>query len=167
MKKTVLLISGSTKTNSTSHTILATIAAGMDERFEFTLFGGIDTLPHFNPDLDNESVPTEVSKFRDQIQRSDGVLFCTPEYVFSLPGSLKNAIEWCVSTTVFSNKPVAIIVAAANGVKALESLELIMTTIEAKVQKDTVLLIQGAKGKVSGGKIVADETVGKIKLLLD
>jgi chromate reductase len=52
------------------------------------LFNSIDQLPHFNPDLDNEAPPESVLRFRQQIQEADGVLICTPEYVFSLPGSL-------------------------------------------------------------------------------
>lgn len=147
-KKKILGISGSTKSNSTNFFILKHLAEIFYDRLELHIFNGIDKLPHFNPDLDQENLPVKVKEFRELIEKSDGVLFCTPEYVFSLPGSLKNAIEWNVSTTVFSNKPVAMIVASASGEKAYESLSLILTTIEAVLPEQSKLLIQGAKGKI-------------------
>lgn len=157
-KKKVLAISGSTKKNSTNESILKTIADLYKDELEVELFAGIDALPHFNPDLDRNDPPAVVKSFRDSIAQADGVLICTPEYVFSLPGSLKNAIEWCVSTTVFSNKPVAMIVAAASGQMAFESLSLILTTIEARLTNNSKLLIQGAKGKIGKEGEIKDHT---------
>ena len=159
-KKRILGISGSTKSNSTNFFILKHLAEMFYDTLELNIFDGIDKLPHFNPDQDQENLPVKVKEFRDLIEKSDGVLFCTPEYVFSLPGSLKNAIEWNVSTTVFSNKPVAMIVAAASGEKAYNSLSLILTTIEAVLPDKSKLLIQGAKGKIDKDGI-KDATVKK------
>lgn len=159
-KKKILGISGSTKPNSTNFLILNHLQELFYDTLELHIFNGIDKLPHFNPELDEKSLPVEVKEFRELIEKSDGVLFCTPEYVFSLPGSLKNAIEWSVSTTVFSNKPVAMIVAAASGEKAYESLSLILTTIEAILPDRSKLLIQGAKGKIDKEGI-KDATVKK------
>lgn len=80
---------------------------------------------------------------------------------------MKNAIEWTVSTTVFSNKPVALIIASASGEKAFESLQLILTTIEARIAENSKLLIQGAKGKVGeNGVIQGRETRDKINSLV-
>ena len=160
----ILAISGSTKINSTSGNILNNIAASYSAQLTLDIFNGIDKLPHFNPDLDGNDPPQVVKEFRNRIQSADGVLFCTPEYVFSLPGSLKNAIEWCVSTTVFSNKPVAIIVAAASGEKAFESLVQIMTAIEARIADS--LLIKGAKAKIKAEGITDQETSKAIKKLV-
>lgn len=166
-RKKILGISGSTKKNSTNELILRTIGDLFKEEIDLNLFDGVDKLPHFNPDLDNENLPSEVEAFRAQIHDADGVLFCTPEYVFSMPGSLKNAIEWNVSTTLFSSKPVAIIVASASGEKAFESLKLVMTTIEGIVDPSCTLLIKGAKGKVKGDGIIQSETLDQLKKLMD
>lgn len=167
MKKRVLAISGSTKMNSSSSSILQFISKTYAEKLQITVYDGLDKLPHFNPDLDNESPPAIIRNLRNQIQSADYILICTPEYVFSLPGSLKNLIEWNVSTTVFSKKPVAIIVAAASGEKALESLELIMTTLDSRITNETKLLIKGAKGKIgAGGEIKDSDTSAKIKAVV-
>lgn len=143
------------------------IAEKYKNSLEVELFEGIDTLPHFNPDLDNEHLPKTVESFREKIAKAEGIIICTPEYVFSLPGSLKNALEWNVSTTLFSKKPMALIVAAASGEKAMESLNLIMTTLEANIAEKSKLLIRGAKGKVDAqGNIMDVTTVDQIDQLV-
>lgn len=147
-KKKILAISGSTRKQSSNEKILAFVAKTYSELLEVDLYTEIAQLPHFASDADENHLPDSVLNLRSRIERADGVLFCSPEYVFSLPGSLKNAIEWTVSTTLFSNKPVGIIVAAASGEKALESLHLIMTTLESMVDEKSMLLIKGAKGKI-------------------
>lgn len=167
MKK-ILAISGSTRKHSSNSALLKHIADTYQKTLDMEIFEGIDQLPHFNPDLDAGKVPPSIREFREKIKAADGVLICTPEYVFSLPGSLKNAIEWSVSTTIFSNKPVAIIVASASGQKALESLELIMTTIESQIAEGSKLLIQGVKGKIGkNGKITDQKTKDEIERLME
>lgn len=167
MKKKILGISGSTRKNSSNEAILKYIANAFNDILDLEIFDGIDKLPHFNPDLDGENPPNIISEFRRKITNADGIIFCTPEYVFNLPGSLKNAIDWNVSTTIFSNKPVAIIVAATSGEKALESLETIMKTIEAKIPEKAKKVIGGAKGKIkSNGEIGNNEIKNEIKNLI-
>lgn len=162
-KKKILAISGSMKSASSNSKIIAMMAEECAAWADVVVYKGMITLPYFNPDLDKEeTVPVTVSEFRNQIQAADAVLICTPEYVFSLPGVLKNALEWTVSTTVFSDKPAALITAAASGQKAAESLELIMRTIGAKFNEDTMLLIQGVKGKVDGDEAAFREQLTKL-----
>lgn len=156
-RPTIVTICGSTRAASANLSILRHIAAHTADTLNIEIFTGLAALPHFNPDDDGERAPEIVKAFRAKIQSADAVLICTPEYVFSLPGALKNALEWCVSTTVFSGKPVACITAAAHGAKAHEALLMIMRTIEATVDDAHCLLIQGAKGKVSSSGEVTDE----------
>lgn len=167
-KKRILAISGSTRKHSSNEAILKLIAAVYEDTLEVHIYDGIDKLPHFNPDMTGDNCPAVVLEFQKLIKESDGVLICTPEYVFSLPGSLKNAIEWNVATTVFSNKPVATIVASASGEKAFESLNLIMTTLESKLPESSRLLIRGAKGKVGqDGKISDEITLAQLHILVE
>lgn len=156
-KKKILAISGSTRHHSSNERILKFIGQRYDDVLDMELYAGIDLLPHFNPDLDQGDGPPAVEEFRKKISAADGVLFCTPEYVFSLPGSLKNAIEWTVSTTVFTDKPTAYIIASTSGEAAFASLDLILTTLQAKISDNSKLLIQGVKGKVGKSGLIEDQ----------
>lgn len=166
-KKHILAISGSTKANSTNELILRVIAKTYIESLDFEIYMEIAELPHFNPDLEIGESPASVKKFRKLIEKADGVLISTPEYVFSLPGSLKNALEWTVSTVVFTDKPTAFIIAAASGEEAFESLDLILKTIGAKVGENSKLIIKAAKGKFnSQGEITDQKTLQEIDILM-
>lgn len=167
MKYKILAICGSTRKNSSNLRIIQAIAGLSSDIFDTEIYEGLHLLPHFNPDLDTELTPGHVLQFRDQLIAADAVLICTPEYVFSLPGSLKNAIEWTVSTTIFSGKPVAIITASGLGEKAHESLQLIMKTLEAKMNNSTQLLISGARASLNHtGEITDEQLLLKIKELI-
>lgn len=158
-KTKILAISGSTRSNSSNFKILKYISNYLKPEFEVLFFEDLELLPHFNPDLDTDNPPQEITSFRNKIISADGILICTPEYVFSLPGSLKNALEWCVSTTIFSNKKTGLITASASGEIAHEQLMLVMKTLEAKFDDATQLLIQGVRGKVNAeGEIVSEQT---------
>lgn len=146
-KKNVLAIVGSADKNSSNQKLVNRIGELTRSHFNVTIFNSLSGLPHFNPELSVDKTPQKILDFRKLILNSDGVIICTPEYVFSIPSGLKNAIEWCVATTVFSNKPVGLITASASGQKGHEELQLIMKTIEAKFTEQTTLLIQGIKGK--------------------
>jgi chromate reductase len=146
--KRILVICGSTRIRSSNRDIIEVITKMGNEYFTVTDFD-ITTLPHFNQDVTDENLSAAVCEFRNAISKSDGVLICTPEYVFSLPGVLKNAIEWTVSTTVFSNKPTALITASSSGEKAHESLMLVMNTLGIKTSEDMCLLISGVKSKLN------------------
>jgi NAD(P)H-dependent FMN reductase len=160
MKK-VFAICGSTREQSANLVIIQYVAKMLSNEVEFEIYNELSHLPHFNPDLDKDKAPDIVEHLREKIRTADGVIICTPEYVFSLPGALKNAIEWCVSTTIFSEKPVALITASASGAIAHQSLQLVMKTIYADLRTETQLLIQGAKGKVSKDGEITDDVVAQ------
>ncbi len=148
-KRKILTISGSTKKGSSNEQILNFISKKYESDFEFQFFSDLENLPYFNPDLYGDLEPHSVKNFKKLIAQSDAVIISTPEYVFSLPGVLKNAIEWVVSSTVFTNKPLGIIVGAASGTQALSSLDLIMSTLQCRIAPEAKVLIQGVKGKLS------------------
>jgi chromate reductase, NAD(P)H dehydrogenase (quinone) len=157
--KNVFVIIGSASSNSANLKLIDNIACLTSNEWTVTIFNDLKTLPHFDPELSINNTPASVIEFRQSIETADGVIICTPEYIFSIPSGLKNAIEWCVSTTVFSDKPVGLITASASGIKGHEELQLIMKTIMAVFTKETTLLIQGVKGKVGrNGEISNSET---------
>lgn len=159
-KKQILAIIGSTRKNSSNENIVKYLSKHFTSQCDIEIFNTIASLPHFNPDVEKEVAPESVITFRSKIEAADGVIICTPEYVFSLPGALKNAIEWTVSTTVFTDKPLALITAAASGEKAHESIQLIMGTLMGKFVSESCLLIKGVKGKLnsSTGEITDSAT---------
>lgn len=155
MKK-VLAICGSIKANSANHKLIGYIQSLAKEDFEIELFEGLSDLPYFDPNPEMENQYETVNLFRNRIQQADGILICTPEYVFSLPGILKNALEWTVSTTIFTDKPAALITASSSGKVAYESLQLVMKTLGVKTTDETQLLISGIKSKMNNEDIVHD-----------
>ena len=163
----ILAISGSLRAKSTNLTIIENIAEMLGDKINVSIYDGLATLPHFNPDADTEEIPDAVANLRQQIKQSDGVLICSPEYVFSVPAALKNALEWTVSSADFHNKPTALITASSLGEKAHESLHLILKTIDAKIGENAALLISGAQTKIKDGKISDAETVESLNLLIE
>lgn len=163
-KKNILGICGSASQNSGNLTILKYLAELDKSEFSFEIIADLTEFPLFKPELTDTNVPKKIIDFRNKIANADGIVISTPEYIFSIPSCLKNAIEWCVSTIVFSDKPVGLITASASGEKAHEELKLIMKTIEANFTDDTTLLIQGVKGKVGkDGKIMDAKTEGNLR----
>jgi chromate reductase, NAD(P)H dehydrogenase (quinone) len=111
----VLLVSGSTRRGSTNTAALATAAAEAPGRVTAILYDGLADLPAFNPDDDGDRLPAAVAGLRRQIADADAVLFCTPEYAGSLPGSFKNLLDWTVGGGEIYRKPAAWINVAAPG----------------------------------------------------
>lgn len=132
-KLKVLAICGSTRKSSSNLNLIKAIADLTSEAFDINIFNGLSELPHYNPDLDNENAPHQVIDYRRQLKEADGVLICTPEYAIGVPGTLKNAIDWTVSSMEFSKKPVALITASLSGEKAHKSLLGTLLIIEAKM----------------------------------
>lgn len=100
-----------------------------------TIFDGLGDLPHFNPDLDVEALPA-VQHWRAALAASDAVLIACPEYAFSLPGVLKNAIDWVVGTGELERSIVAITAASHHperGLRGLAALREPLTAVGATI----------------------------------
>lgn len=162
-KKNILAIIGSANANSANLKLIEKIASLTEIEFNLTVFSDLKSLPHFDPELTSDNTPRKIIELRNLIEKADGIIICTPEYVFSIPSGLKNIIEWFISTTIFMDKPCGLITAAAIGEKAHEELQLLMKTAMAKLSEETTILIQGVKGKMDlYGNIKDTET--KLKL---
>ncbi len=158
-KKNIFAIIGSASSDSANEKLANNLVELTKEFFKFSFFKDLKTLPHFEPELSVNNLPKEIIKFRKNIENADGIIICTPEYVFSIPSGLKNAIEWCVSTNIFTGKPIGLITASANGQKGHEELQLIMKTVMTIFTEETTLLIQGIKGKINKEGIIADKKI--------
>ncbi|HZG01455.1 MAG TPA: NADPH-dependent FMN reductase [Chitinophagales bacterium] len=166
MKK-VLTINGSTRKQWTNHALIDAIAELSTTAFSIERFESLMQLPHFNPDDDRENVHGAVSGFRARVRQADGVLICTPEYAAGVPGTLKNALDWCVSTTVFSNKPVALITASSMGERGHASLLETLRIIECHTPDELQLLIPFAKTKIDRTGIKDPTTLSRVQQLIE
>lgn len=147
--KIILAICGSTRKESSNHQLIRAIAKLFPDDLDFKVYTRLADIPAFNPDIVEANQPPEVTRFRQLIRDSDGVLFCTPEYAHGVPGALKNAIDWTVGTSDFSGKPTALITAATDGRAAHASLLDTLKMVEAKEVAKNQLLIQFVKTKLN------------------
>ena len=166
MKK-ILAISGSTRQSSSNLTLINFVKELYSDQLDIHIFSGLNKIPHFNPDLDNEHPPKEVLEFRNQLNEADGILICTPEYAMGVPGTLKNAIDWTVSTVLLSHKPVALITASSSGQKGHQSLLDTLRIIECDIPESSQLLISHVKTKIKGNEITDSDTLQKVKSLMN
>lgn len=141
MQIRIIAISGSLRSGS-SNTMLLRAAAAMAPRgVTVELYDGIDRLPFFNPDLDDEHVPAAVESFRAVLRTAHGLLLSSPEYAHGVPGVLKNALDWLVGSTQgeIVDKPVALINASPRSTHAQASLVETLRTMSARVVADVRL----------------------------
>jgi chromate reductase len=141
----ILGISGSLRASSANNQVIKIISKILPANTNFQIYSGLRHIPPFD---DSEEPSKEVIDFRNLITDADGVIICTPEYAFGVPGILKNALDWTVSSGDFVNKPVALITAASKGDSAHASLLLTLTAISADIQPDTNLLISFVRAKL-------------------
>jgi chromate reductase len=90
----ILAISGSLREGSYNTALARAAVARAPEGAEIVLYEGLGDLPLYNEDLDGEDAPATALDFRDAIREADAILFVTPEYNGSIPGVLKNAVDW-------------------------------------------------------------------------
>src|SRR5215208_2564309 len=109
----VLGISGSLRRNSHNTKLLRAAGELAEEHgAEFQVFDGLKAIPPYDEDDDIGSGPLAVARLRQAIAGADAVLFATPEYNSSIPGVLKNAVDWASrppGASPLRNKPVAVI----------------------------------------------------------
>ena len=154
----VLLISGSTRSGSTNTAALVTAAALAPREVTTVMYDGLAALPAFNPDHDGDRVPAPVAELRREIERSDAVLFCTPEYAGTLPGSFKNLLDWTVGGGQLCDKPVAWLnVAAANrGHGAQETLATVLGYVGAAIVESACRHIPVDRSAIGTDGMVSD-----------
>lgn len=164
-RKKILVIIGSATKNSSNQKLMEQV---LDKNPDilFQMYDDLSVLPHFDTSLTDVDTPDEIVRVREYIENSSGVIFSTPEYIFSIPSRLKNLLEWCVSTNVFSDKPVACITGSASGEKGHEELLLLLRTLGAKTDDKHQLLIKGIKGKIEPDGSVESNTFAKVLQLV-
>lgn len=159
----VLAISGSLRSSSHNSALLRAAAELVGAGDTFELWEGLRDVPPFDEDADVEPAPRAVASLRDAVAAADAVLIATPEYNHSIPGSLKNAIDWAsrpFATNAFRNKPVVVIGASTGifgAVWAQAELRKVLGAIGARVLDVEVAVGQAQEKFDDEGQLLDDE----------
>ena len=135
----ILGIAGSLREGSYNMLLLRAAAELVPDGVELQIWPGLKAVPPFDEDDEDGPVPAAVADLRDAIAGADAVLVATPEYNGSVPGQLKNALDWASrpsATNVLRNKPAAVVGASTGGfgtVWAQADLRRILGRIGARV----------------------------------
>ena len=137
----LLAISGSLRAASSNTTLLHAAMRLAPANVAIEFCDALGELPYFNPDLDGETPPRAVSEFRAQLKAADGILICSPEYAHGVPGVLKNALDWIVSSGELMDKPVALLNASFAATHAHAALSEILSVMMARLDPQTSIRI--------------------------
>ena len=159
----ILAISGSLRSGSHNTLLLRAAAELLGPDGELVLWDGLAQVPPFSEDADSEPAPAAVGDLREAVREADAVLISTPEYNASIPGALKNALDWAsrpIATNVFRGKPVAVIGASTGmfgAVWAQAELRKVLATMGARVAEAEVALGHAGDKFDENGTLI-DET---------
>ncbi|HMI57623.1 MAG TPA: NADPH-dependent FMN reductase [Gemmatimonadaceae bacterium] len=140
----IVAVCGSLRTASRNRALLEAAQLLAPPGVEIALDWSLATLPHYNPDLDSldgSSLPPAAAAWRATIAGADGLLISSPEYAHGIPGVLKNALDWLVSSTDFPGMPFALLGASVRSVIAPRQLRTVLVTMNARfVSKASVTI---------------------------
>jgi chromate reductase len=154
----VLGVSGSLRAQSSTTALLRTAREVAPAGMVLEIYDSLAELPAFNPDLDGEGAlaPPPVACWRKLVHAADALAIASPEYAHGVPGALKNAIDWLVSTDAVSEKPIALFVLSPSGGHfARAQLAETLCTMYARVVPSPELQLARARADATG--CVTDE----------
>lgn len=173
IERRVLALSGSLRKASLNTALLRAAGDAAPSGTKVKLFDGLEAVPLFNEDLESGTVPPAVKRLRDEIERADGLLISTPEYNHSIPGVLKNALDWLSRPTpsrVLAGKPVAVMGATVGtwGTRlAQAALRQVLFSTESLVMPRSGLFVRGATGLFDpSGKLIDSATSAALGSLM-
>jgi chromate reductase len=158
----ILGISGSLRRDSHNTNLLRAAAEAAGPDVELELYRGLKQIPPYDEDDDVAPRPARVARLDEAIGGADAVLFATPEYNTSIPGQLKNAIDWVsrpVATNALRNKPVAVVGAstgAFGAVWAQAELRKVLASLGARVL-DVEVPVPHAHTRFENGRLTDDD----------
>jgi chromate reductase len=158
---TFLGISGSLRAGSLNTAALRAAAELVPEGVTLKI-ADIADIPLYSGDVEAEGLPLAVQALRAQIEAADAVLFCTPEYNYSIPGVLKNAIDWASRppATPFAGKPIAVMGASPGllgSARAQYHLRQVFIFMDGRVMNRPEVMIGGAMAKFDASGTLTDE----------
>jgi chromate reductase len=167
----ILAVSGSLRESSFNTSLLRAALEAAPDGVELELWEGLGELPFYDEDLEAD-VPESVRRLRDDWAAADAILFSTPEYNGSVPGGLKNAIDWASRPrleAVLRNKPVAVVGASTGQFGALwaqQDLKRILGVAGARVVGTEIPVSRAQERFDNEGQLLDGEVFGQLRLHL-
>jgi chromate reductase len=156
----ILLISGSTRHGSGNTAALRTVQAIAPDGITAEMYEGLAALPAFSPDEDQQP-PGPAAELRARIAAAGALLFCTPEYAGTLPGSLKNLLDWTVGGGEIYGKPVGWVNVAVGGrgTGAEEHLAMVLRYVGAVAVERACVRVPVPRDAAGPDGIIADPAI--------
>ena len=167
----ILAVSGSLRERSFNTSLLRAALEAAPESVELELWSGLGDLPLYDEDLEHD-VPESVRRLREDWAAADAILFATPEYNGSVPGGLKNAIDWASRPrleAVLRNKPVAVVGASTGQFGALwaqQDLKRILGIAGARVVGTEIPVARAHERFDGEGRLLDGEVFEQLRLHL-
>ena len=169
----ILAISGSLRRGSHNTMLLRAAGELLPSEHELVFWEGLRDVPPYDEDVDAGEAPASVTVLREAIWEADAVLIATPEYNSSIPGALKNALDWAsrpIATNVFRNKPVAVIGSSAGmfgAVWAQAELRKVLAAMGARVAEVEVAVGHAADKLAADGTLLDEDVRTQLGDALD
>src|SRR6201987_3563528 len=158
-------MSGSLRAGSYSNAVLETLRERFSGRAEMVIWD-LGTIPLYNQDFEGEKRPEPVKALIWAIAESDGLVLCAPEFNHSIPGVLKNALDWAsrpAFTSVMAYKPGAIMATsrgALGGARCLGHLRVSLESMLSRVALAHEVIITSSADKIRDGRLVDETSLG-------
>ena len=167
----IVAISGSLRAQSTNTSLLRAAKNVAPAGMEVVFYEHLADLPHFNPDHDTGSEPVHpaVAELRGLLASADGFVISSPEYAHGVPGSLKNALDWVVSSNELSRKPIVLINASGTGGEKVNALLTdTLEIMEGVVLQEASILTPFARQKLDAeGNVTDPEFVARLRASME
>jgi len=164
MKTDILTICGSLRKASFNRQLLGAFEEIAPQDWTFTAAPPLDALDHYNQDIEEkEGFPAKVTEFAEAIRAADAVVIASPEYNFSVPGVLKNALDWLsrLDDQPFKEKPVSIVSASLSpmgGIRGQLALRQVLLALQADLTSRPEVAVAFASDRFVDGKLEHEQT---------
>jgi chromate reductase len=158
-------MSGSLRTGSYSNAVLETLREKFSGRADLALYD-LAPIPAYNQDFEGDKRPPIVKALLADIADADGLVLCAPEFNHSIPGVLKNAIDWAsrpAFASVLAYKHVAIMATSRGplgGARCLEHMRVALDSCLSRIALAREVIISAAESKIRDGRLVDETSLG-------
>jgi chromate reductase len=158
-------MSGSLRSGSYSNAVLETLREKFAGRADLTVYD-LRPIPLYNQDFEGDKRPEPVKALLSAIEKADGLVLCAPEFNHSIPGVLKNALDWAsrpAFTSVMAYKPVAVMATSRGplgGARCLEHMRGALDSMLSRIALAREVIITSVADKVRDGRLVDETSLG-------